>query len=157
MNQFLTTVVSCMCLLAYLPVINSSLRQIRNREVMITQWRMFNMQVTRFTGVAAIVYGVFQGLRGMIIVTGAFMAISETEVRIVILAYFLGWLLSQAGIALARRIQVGEADFEVGPSGFKSPFVIDGTLVPYEPTDDEEAPDIIYLPPVNDAVDPDSE
>jgi hypothetical protein len=150
MSQAFITVVSCLCLLAYFPVIGKSLQQVQQREVVITQWRVFSVHVTHFTGVAAMVYGVFQGVRGAITVTGALMAVSESDVRIVIFAYLLGWLLSQAGIALARQIQVGETDFEVGPGTGRPDFVVDGSLVDEPTNDDDEVPDIIYLPPTDD-------
>ena len=148
MNQFLTTVVSCLCLLAFFPVIGRGLQQIQNREVVITQWRVFSIRVTHFTGTAAILYGGFQGLRGVITVTGALMAVSESDVRIVIFAFLLGWLLSQVGIALARQIQVGEADFEVRPGMGRPDFVVDGSLVDDPPDDD--IVDVILLPPMAD-------
>ena len=146
MNQVFTTVVSCLCVMAYFPVIGKGWQQIQQREVIITQWRVFSIHVTHFTGVAAMVYGAVQGLRGLIIVTGALMAVSESDVSIVIFAFLLGWLLSQVGIALARQIQVGEADMEVTP---KVPdFVIHGGLVDDAP--DNEDVDLIYLPPTGD-------
>jgi hypothetical protein len=125
MSEFIAATVSCICLLIYVPAISKGLQTIQQRKVMMTRWRIFSIRITQFTETAAIVHGAFQILRSSIVIFGAATAIMQGDVRIVLWAYMVGWLVGLAGMWLAKQVQVGEAEFEFKPNvsgGIPSPF-----------------------------------
>ena len=115
MSNLITTAISCLCLLAYFPVIGKSLRQIQQREVRLTKWRLFKIHVTHLTGTAAILYGFAQLLSGSAIVTSALVAVVEADIRFLFFGFVVGWIIGAGGAALARRVQQGESEFDVAP------------------------------------------
>ena len=115
MGKLITTAISCLCLLAYFPVIGNSLRQIQRREVRLTKWRLFKIHVTRLTGTAAILYGIAQLFSGSAIVTSALITVVEADIRFLFFGFIAGWLIGAGGAALARRVQQGESEFDVAP------------------------------------------
>lgn len=150
MDSLIIIIISYCCMFMYLPIIASGIFYVRHKEVSMYSYRLDGIKSLHLTGTSAIVFGMFQTIQGIIVISGASMAIATSDVNIVFIAFVAGWITGRIGSELAQRIQGEQEYLDNMPSS--SDFVVEGHLVDDEPdnnTSDADSPDIIdsFTPP----------
>ncbi len=116
MGTALATVLACMCLPAYLPLLILSIRQLFRGEVVLTRWSFLNIRVTRLTGRAAFVYNIAQVLSALLILNGALSAVGAGNPFLIFTGLITGWIIGLVGGFLARMMQGDVSEYNVAPN-----------------------------------------
>ena len=157
MNDLVTVTISYCCMCIYVPVLASGVFYIRHREVSRYRYRLDGLKSLHFTGLPAMVYGIFQVIQGIVVIGGASRAISNSDLTIVFASFFIGWVIGRIGFISARKIQGTEAYFDSAAP--ESDAVVEGHLVvdvPDNDNPDSNSPGVIsyiYQPPPADSDD----
>ena len=154
MNDLVTVTISYCCMCIYLPILASGMFYVRQREVSMYRYRLDGIKSLHFTGLPAMVYGIFQIIQGIVVIGGASRAISNSDVTIVFASFFIGWVIGRIGFISATKIQRTETYFDSASPA--SDAVVEGHLVVDVPDNDTSPgnrPDVIsyiYQPPPTD-------
>lgn len=112
MELFFTNIVGCLCLFIYFPIIARNMHYIRQREVVLTRWTLFNIRVTHFTGASALVFAGANMLGGLIGIATVFTGIFNADLLIIIIGGVTAVALSQSGRVIAASMQEGTAEYD---------------------------------------------
>lgn len=112
--NILTLAAACLCLPTYIPLFLNSVRQLQRGEVILTRWSFLNLQVTRLTGGAALLYSGAQLVGNGVIILGILNAVNTGRLGDVFISIFIGWLIGLTGATVARNMQDGVSEVNIG-------------------------------------------
>ncbi|MFW5691257.1 MAG: hypothetical protein ACOCXZ_02040 [Chloroflexota bacterium] len=126
MNSVFVVLCSGLCLLVYMPVLLLAVRQIRTRQVEFSLGGLNNVRMLRFSGPAAVFFGIGQFLSAAISIGGILLALQETNLLYIPLGVIAGAFIAAGGLYVARQMQPGHYEVQVGSATFS---VRDGGFV----------------------------
>lgn len=130
------TSVSCLCMILYLPILSVGIIHTRLRRATPNPSKGLLHRAISFSDTAAVVYGLSEALQGGVVVFGALLTLSTRDLRYVLVAFAIGWVIEFVGFRLALKMELSER-MPDSYSPAEPPFIIEGRLVDDDTPDDE--------------------
>lgn len=113
MGNIIVTLCSALCVLVYAPVLVVAFRSITTREATITSTAAISGKMLRFTGAAAVVFGLGQILSASSSFFGVYLAVTNSDLLFLFAGAFVGAVAAVGGTWLARKVQIGDAEVDI--------------------------------------------